>query len=190
MKIGIVIGSNRPGRNADAVKSWLLERTNQYEGDLEFSFVDLADWNLPLFNEPGFPASGQYEHELTKKWSAEVSQYDGFVFVVPEYNRGAPAVLKNAIDYLYNEWAYKPVAFVGYGSAGGAHSIYGLRVVASELNMVDIRKQVTINVWTAVKDGEWIAGDAYDNTLNDTLTQLEWWTKALVDAKKNSAPTS
>lgn len=184
MKIGVILGSTRPGRNGKAVADWFMKQAKGYSADIEFNLVDLADWDLPVFNEAGFPSSGEYQHQHTKDWSKEISQYDGFVYIVTEYNRGMPSAIKNAIDYLYNEWAFKPVGYVGYSSAGAFRTISQLREVAGELNMVDIRKQLSINVWEAVADGQWQAGDTYDKEAKSLLTQLEWWARLLEPARK------
>ena len=102
---------------------------------MSYELVDLAEVNLPMFNEPMPPMMGQYQFDYTKEWSAKIGQYDGFVFVSPEYNAGYPAVLKNAIDYLCNEWADKPVTIVTYGYTGGASANNQLKEVFERLKM-------------------------------------------------------
>ena len=185
MKIGVILGSTRPGRNGEAVAKWFMSQADKYESDTEFELVDLAKWDLPVFNEPGFPASGEYANEKTKEWSQEIAQYDGFIYLVTEYNRGMPAAIKNAIDYLYHEWSFKPVGFVGYSSAGAFRTISQLRDVVGELNMVGIRKQIAINVWEAVADGKWAAGDKHDKEVEGLLGQLEWWARLLKPARES-----
>lgn len=119
VKIGIIVGSTRPGRHARAVADWVLGQTTGRPG-ARYEIIDLADYPLPHLDEPMPPSFGQYQHDHTKAWAATVGGYDGFIFVTPEYNHSTSGVLKNAIDYLYAEWNNKAAAFVAYGSLGGA----------------------------------------------------------------------
>lgn len=105
-RIGIILGSTRPGRVGPQVAQW-IEKSAGAREDANFELVDLADYDLPLFDEPRSPLMGAYEHAHTRAWSARVAELDGFVFVTPEYNRSIPSALKNAIDFLYNEWNNK-----------------------------------------------------------------------------------
>jgi NAD(P)H-dependent FMN reductase len=127
-KVGIIIGSTRPGRLGEQVAQWISDEVSQTPG-IKFSLIDLAAWNLPLFNEPGMPSKGQYTHDYTRKWSKEINAYDAFIFVTPEYNGGYPASMKNAIDYLYKEWTGKPAIIVSYGYGGGEGAAAQLRQV-------------------------------------------------------------
>lgn len=127
-KVGIIIGSTRPGRIGEQVAQWILGEVSQTPG-LRFNLIDLAVWNLPLFNEPGMPSKGQYTHDYTHQWSKEISGYDAFIFVTPEYNGGYPASMKNAIDYLYKEWTGKPAIIVSYGYGGGKGAASQLRQI-------------------------------------------------------------
>ena len=122
LQVGIIIGSTRPGRKADAVASWVHEIAKQ-RTDAAFEVVDIADYNLPLLDEPVPPSIGKYSKDHTKKWAAKIATFDAFVFVTPEYNHGTSAALKNAIDFLFAEWNNKAAGFVGYGSAGGVRAI-------------------------------------------------------------------
>ena len=98
-RIGIILGSTRPGRNGEAVAKWVYELA-QKRDDATFELVDVADYNLPLYDEP-FPAMmQQYTKEHTKVWSNKIKEFDGYVFVTAEYNHSIPGALKNAIDYL------------------------------------------------------------------------------------------
>src|SRR5690606_17611436 len=109
----------------------------------EFEIVDIADYNLPLLDEPIPPAMGQYSKEHTKKWAKKIAQFDGFVFVTPEYNHATSGALKNAIDFLYQEWNNKAAGFVSYGSAGGTRAVENLRLIMAELQIADVRSQVS-----------------------------------------------
>lgn len=147
-KIAIIVGSTRPGRNAEKVLAWFMPHTKEIE-NLAFEVIDLKDWPLPFFDEPGYPSQGPsvYEHESTKRWSEKISEFDGFIVLSPEYNHGYSAVLKNAFDYLYKEWNGKPISFVSWGSAaGGSRAVEQLRMVAIELQMLPLREQVVISL--------------------------------------------
>src|SRR5258707_10742585 len=118
IKVGIVVGSTRPGRKAAAVAKWvhdLLKNRN----DAEFEMVDIEDYKLPLLDEPMPPIMHQYGKPHTKAWSEKIASFDAYIFVTPEYNHATSAALKNAIDFLYHEWNNKAAGFVGYGGAGG-----------------------------------------------------------------------
>jgi NAD(P)H-dependent FMN reductase len=112
----VIIGSTRPGRVGGAIAQWFYELARAHEG-FESELVDLAEVNLPLFDEPQHPSRQQYVHEHTKRWSEIVSRADALVFVIPEYNHSINAAIKNAIDYLHVEWRYKPFGLVSYGGA-------------------------------------------------------------------------
>ena len=131
-KIGIIIGSTRPGRIGEQISKWVYKTLSQEQQGLEYELIDLAKINLPFFNEPAIPAMvdpSAYVHEHTKKWSHLIAKLDGFVFVTPEYNGGYPASLKNAIDTLYKEWVGKPAVIVSYGMGGGKFASAQLRQV-------------------------------------------------------------
>lgn len=179
-KIQIIIGSTRTGRVGRQVGEWIYDVAKQ-RPDLEFELVDLADWPLPFLDEPMPPSMGQpYTQEHTKKWSAKVLEADGYIFVTPEYNHGYSAVLKNALDYLNKEWNHKPVAFVSYGSAGGARAVEQLRQVVAELRMTQIRDQVMIRFTREnYKDGKFTDLPDYVDSTKPMLDQLAFWTEAL-----------
>ena len=141
LKIGIIIGSTRPGRNAEQVAKWYYEVAKE-RTDAEFELIDIADYNLPLLDEVLPAGYHQYENEHTKKWAAKIAEFDGFVMVTPEYNHSTSAALKNAIDYLGLEWNNKSVGFVSYGSAMGVRAVEHLRQIVGELQMADVREQV------------------------------------------------
>ena len=122
LRIAIIIGSTRPGRNGEAVAKWVYEIT-QKRNDAEFELVDIKDFNLPLLDEPMPPIMGQYSKPHTKAWAAKIGSFDGYVFVTPEYNHGTSGALKNAIDFLFAEWNNKAAGFVSYGGASGARAV-------------------------------------------------------------------
>jgi NAD(P)H-dependent FMN reductase len=143
LNIAIIIGSTRPNRKSESVARWVHEVASR-RGDARYELVDLRDYDLPLFDEPNVPSRNQYTHQHTRIWSAKIASYDAFVFVTPEYNHGIPAVLKNAIDYLFYEWHDKAAGFVSYGSAGGARAVEQLRLVMGEVHVADVRPQVLL----------------------------------------------
>ncbi|WP_433714385.1 NADPH-dependent FMN reductase [Nocardia sp. CA-084685] len=147
MRIGIIIGSTRPGRNGDRVARWVRDRTVEYAGDTaEFDLVDLQDYQLPLLDEPvpALRAPGQQPH--TRRWAECIGSYDAFIFVTPEYNTAPPASLTNAINFLHREWGGKPVAYVGYGIYGAVMAVQKLRAQAGVLRMADIGPQVALTL--------------------------------------------
>src|ERR1039458_1334934 len=132
-KLQIFIASTRPGRVGLPVANWFVERARQH-GGFEIEVVDLAEVDLPFMDEPNHPAQRQYTKQHTLRWSALVDSADAFVFVMPEYNYGFSAPLKNAIDYLNWEWRYKPVGFVSYGGiAAGTRSVQMIKQVVTAL---------------------------------------------------------
>lgn len=130
----VILGSVRAGRICPTLASWVVG-IGQASTRLRFELVDLADWPLPAGDEPGIPALGAYTQEHTRAWSRRVAGADAFVIVTPQYNWGYPAVLKNAIDHLYKEWAGKPLVIVSYGGHGGDKCAAQLRQVAEGVKM-------------------------------------------------------
>jgi NAD(P)H-dependent FMN reductase len=147
IKIAVIIGSTRPGRVGEAVARWVHEIARK-RSDAEFELVDIADYNLPLLDEPIPPSMGQYSQPHTKVWAAKIGSFDGFVFVTPEYNHGTSGALKNALDYVYREWNNKAAGFVSYGSVGGVRAVEQLRLVMGELQIADVRAQVALSLFT------------------------------------------
>ncbi len=185
LKIGIIVGSTRPGRKSDQVAKWYYDIAKS-RPDAEFEIIDLADVNLPLYDEPLPAGYHDYKNEHTQKWAEKIAQYDGFVIVTAEYNHSVPAVLKNALDYLYLEWNNKAVAFVSYGSSNGVRAVNTLRLVAGELQMADVRQQVMFNIFTDFdENNKFIPGDSKAESVNDQLNQLIPWSKALKSVREN-----
>jgi NAD(P)H-dependent FMN reductase len=147
IKIAIILGSTRPNRNGEAVAKWVYELSKSRD-DAEFQLVDLKDFDLPLLDEPAPPSMGQYTKPHTKKWAETIASFDAYVFVTPEYNHSTPGALKNAIDFLYKEWNNKSAGFVGYGSVGAVRAIEHLRLIMAELQIADVRAQVSLSLIT------------------------------------------
>lgn len=178
VKIAIIIGSTRPGRKGEAVAKWVLEHASK-RTDATFEIVDIAEANLPLLDEPMPAIVGKYAHEHTKAWSRKIAPYDSFVFVIPEYNHGLPAALKNAIDYLYAEWVNKAAGIVSYGAIGGARAAEQLRLVLAQLQLADVQGQVMLSLNTDF-DGNTPKPAAHQEKALDTmLNQVVAWAKAL-----------
>jgi NAD(P)H-dependent FMN reductase len=150
-KIAIIVGSTRPGRNAEAVACWVYELA-KLRRDCSVELVDIQDFNLPLLDEPLPPLFGQYEKPHTLTWSARVATFDGFVFVTPEYNHSVPGALKNAVDFLYREWNDKAAGVVSYGATGGTRAVDHLRLMLAELQVATVRAEVNLSLGADFED--------------------------------------
>jgi NAD(P)H-dependent FMN reductase len=140
----IIIASTRPGRVGLPIGRWVRDRAVEH-GAFDVELLDLAEVNLPFLDEPKHPRFGEYLHQHSKDWSATISRGDAFVFVMPEYNHGYNAPLKNAIDYLYGEWQHKPVGFVSYGGvAAGTRAVQAIKTVLAALKMTPAVESVPI----------------------------------------------
>ena len=186
MKIGIVLGSTRPGRAGDQVARWVHERAAR-RGDAGFALIDLRDHPLPHLEEPpGF--SGEYRDERTRAFAAAVAACDGFVLVTPEYNHSVPGVLKNALDHVYVEWNNKAAGFVSYGGVGGARSVEQLRLVCGALQLADVAAQVTLPLATEFENREvFRPGDHQLAALDTLLDQVVAWSAALAPLRTREA---
>jgi NAD(P)H-dependent FMN reductase len=183
-RIAIIIGSTRPGRNGEAVARWVYEIASK-RSDAEYELVDIAEFNLPLLDEPVPPTMGQYTKEHTKAWSAKIASFDGFVFVTPEYNHATSGALKNAIDFLYNEWTNKAAGFVGYGSVGGSRAVENLRLILSELQIAHVRNQVALSLFTDFENySVFKPASHHEPLVNNMLDQVVAWSGALKPLRK------
>ena len=145
-KVQIIVGSTRPGAIGPSIGKWFYDLSKKVETNLDFELINLADWNLPMYDEPVPPRAGNYQHQHTKDWSRKVSEADAYIFVTPEYNNGYPASLKNAIDYLYNEWTGKPAAILSYGFRYGKTAAVQLRQVLEKIGMKVIDDEINIQL--------------------------------------------
>ena len=185
IKVAIIIGSTRPGRKGEAVARWVHEHA-QKRTDAEFELVDIKDFNLPLLDEPVPPSMAQYSQPHTKVWSAKIQTFDAFVFVTPEYNHGPSGALKNAIDFLYREWNNKAAGFVSYGSAGGTRAVEQLRLVMGELQVADVRAQVTLSLATDFENySVFKPAERHEKSLNTVFDQVIAWGGALKSLRKS-----
>jgi len=179
LRIGIILGSTRPGRNGDQVARWVLDQAAK-RGTATYELVDLADFHLPNIDEVAHPATGVYANAGTQRWSETVASYDGYVIVTPEYNHSTSGALKNALDFVYREWNDKAVGFVGYGAMGGQRAVEHLRLIAGELKMADVRQQVGVSLMTDFENRSTMKPVPHlEPGLEILLDQVESWSAAL-----------
>ena len=179
IRIGVIVGSTRPGRKALDVASWVMEIAS-LRSDAAYELVDIQEFNLPLLDEPVPPSMGQYSKPHTIAWAEKIATYDGFVFVTPEYNHGTSGALKNAIDFLFAEWNNKAAGFVGYGSAGGARAVESLRLVMGELKIADVRSQVMLSLFSDFENyTTFKPGKHHEKSVTTMLDELVSWSGAL-----------
>lgn len=185
ISLKIIIASTRPGRKGPAIAAWIFEWCKK-NSLFSTEVLDLVEINLPFLDEPKPARLKEYTNEHTKSWSREIDNSDAFIIVTPEYNHGYPASLKNAMDFLYWEWNYKPVAFVSYGGvAGGTRAVQQLHQVATSLNMMPLPESVCIPAFTKYIDnkGTFIAEDWLVISAETMLTELMKWAEILTDMR-------
>ena len=179
LKIGVILGSTRPGRNGKAIADWVVAKAADRTA-ASYELIDLADYPLPHLDEPMPPSMGQYAGEHTKQWAKTIAAYDAFVFITPEYNHSTSGVLKNAIDYLKAEWANKAAGFVAYGAAGGARAVEHLRGILSELEIAHVRQSLLFSLYTDFENfSVFKPGPQHEAAANTLFTQLEAWAGAM-----------
>ncbi len=190
LNIKIITGSTREGRFSDKAAAWISDELAKQD-HLSVEILDLRDYEMPLFNEKITPSSKTepYQNEAVKRFTSKINESDAFIIVAPEYNHSVPGVLKNALDWVYQEWHKKPVAFIGYGTAGGARSIEHLRMIAIELQMAPIRDAIHINgeSYFPISAGKGSIDELfanYEHKAEKMITQLIWWAKALKNARE------
>lgn len=173
MKLLVILASTRPGRAGPAVASWFLDQVGTEHG-FEVEIADLAEVDLPLLDEPHHAAEGRYTRDHTRAWSARVAAADAFVLVMPEYNVGFTAPLKNALDYLHHEWTHKPVGFVSYGmTSGGMRAVEMIKPVVVSLKMVPVHDSVTVHLRQRLDDSGVLHPDAVmEQAASELLAQI------------------
>jgi NAD(P)H-dependent FMN reductase len=180
-QLNIIIASTRPGRVGPTFARWLTYFAKQH-GRFDPVLVDLADFNLPLFDEPKHPRLGQYENGHTKAWSQSVDAADAFVFVTPEYNYFAPPALVNAISYLSREWQYKPAGFLSYGGiSAGLRAVQAEKQLLSTLKVVPIPEGVPLPNFPQFlsEDGAFVPTEIVSTGAKTMLDELHRWSEAL-----------
>jgi NAD(P)H-dependent FMN reductase len=186
--IAVIATSTRPGGRSREIAEWVLAEAKS-RTDAEFELVDLVDFGLPNLDEPVPASAGQpYANAHTRAWSAAVDRFDGFVFVVPEYNHSIPGALKNAIDFLYAEWNNKAAGFVGYGATEGVRAVEQLRLIAAEVQLADVRNQVGLSYYHDFENFSAFAPlPLRTDQLTGLLDQLVAWSSALRPLRGNDS---
>jgi NAD(P)H-dependent FMN reductase len=188
LKIAVIIGSTRPGRVGEQVAKWVLDQAS-VRSDADFELIDLLDFNLPHLDEAYPPSMGQYSQDHTKDWSSKIAGFDGYIFVTPEYNHSTSGALKNAIDFLYKEWNNKAAGLVSYGAAGGTRAAEHLRLILGELQIADVRQQVSFSLATDFENySTFTPADGHAGNLSVLLDQLVSWTAALQGVRNAAEP--
>jgi NAD(P)H-dependent FMN reductase len=174
VKIGIVLGSTRPGRVGTTVAEWVAKQAVTRES-ADYELVDVADFDLDLLNEPAVPgaADRHYENEKTQVWSRAVDELDGFIFVTPEYNHSVPAAMKNAFDVLGPEWQKKSIAFVAYGADGGVRSVEHWRSITANMSMLGARTQLSLSLFTDFGEHGFVPTDRREHELTGLFDEVE-----------------
>ena len=183
----IISASTRPGRKGILVAAWVHELALK-STDFTVELLDLAEINLPFLDEPEHPRLKKYTHEHTKRWSRIIEGADCLIFVTPEYNFGYPASLKNALDFLFQEWNYKPVGFVSYGGlSGGTRSVQQLKQVVTAQKMMPVAESVNIPFFTKyINDDKFTGDEALVKSVDIMLAELLKWTVALYPLRKQA----
>jgi len=189
LAVSVIVGSTRQGRFSEKPAQWILGHVKKREG-VDAKLLDLRDFPMPFFDQavpPAMPGRAPYEHDVVKRWTAEIARSDAFIIVAPEYNYGPSAVLKNALDWVYPEWNRKAIAFVSYGSMSGARAVQQLRQTATELQLAPIRSGVYIppaTLWAHFQGGDDASGLAQlDDAAKTMIDDLLWWAAALKTAR-------
>lgn len=190
IRVAIIVGSTRPGRNGKAVADWVYRIAIQRR-DAEYKLVDIADFELPLLDETIPPRMGQYSKTHTKVWAAEIDSFDAFVFVTPEYNHSTSAALKNAIDYLFREWHNKAAGFVSYGADKGVRAVEHLRQILGEVAIADVRAKVALSLRSDFENfSTFKPRDFHIPLLNAMLDEVVVWGEALSTVRNKNTFTS
>ena len=181
LKLHTIICSTRPGRVGPSVARWFHDFAVRH-GQFDAILVDLADFNLPVYDEPNHPVLQKYEHEHTKKWAASVAAADAYAFVTPEYNYGPPPSFVNALNYVYREWNYKPCGFVSYGGvSGGLRAVQMEKLLVTTLKMMPMYEGVTAPMVATLLDESrnFKSNALIDKSAQQMLDELLKWATAL-----------
>lgn len=184
-QLRIIITSTRPGRKSPDFANWILEEAKKHP-QFEAKIIDLAEVNLPFFDEPLHPVMRKYEHQHTKDWSAMVDKADAFIFVTPEYNYGFTGVFKNAIDYLHHEWKHKPAGILSYGGASaGTRAAQMMKQVLTTLSIMPLNEAVSVPMFPQFfnDEGIFIPNETLEKSAAAMLTALVKWTKAMKELR-------
>jgi len=179
VKLQVIVGSTRPHRVGKGVAEWVYEAAKE-RNDIEVELVDVADFDLPLLDEPMPPSLNQYTKEHTRQWAVKIDEADGYIFVTGEYNHSVPGALKNAIDFLYKEWNNKAAGFVSYGSNSGSRAVEHLRGIMGEIQIADVREQLLLSLMNDFENYHTFQPtEAHAQKLNTVIDQIVNWAEAL-----------
>lgn len=181
LRLNVIIGSTRPGRIGPKVAEWFQGFAVEH-GRFDPKLVDLAKFELPVYDEPKHPRLQQYEHAHTKRWAESVASADAFVFVTPEYNYFAPPALVNAISYLSKEWAYKPAGLLSYGGvSGGLRAAQAEKLLLTSLKVMPIPEGVPVQMVSQYvgEDGVFRPSEQIASGAKAMLDELHRWAEAL-----------
>lgn len=182
MELNVIITSTSPGRIGKAIGDWFFDHARANPAGFDaVVLTDLAELDLPLYNEPKHPRAQDYQHEKTREWSRIVARSDAFVFVLPEYNMTAPPSFFNAVDYLFVEWAHKVAGFVSYGGiSGGMRAVQSAKPILTAVGVMPITAQVTMpGVFSHLDDGRLTPTDPMIEGANAMIPELAKWAGAL-----------
>lgn len=180
-KLHVIITATRPSRVGPTFGRWIAHYAKEH-GAFDTTLVDLADFNLPVFDEPHHPRMGKYEQEATRKWSETIKAADAYVFVMPEYNYFPPASFVNAFTFLSQEWAYKVAGFVSYaGVSGGTRAVQIAKGLCNGLKMVTPPEGVAIPNFATQLDAnkEFMPNDLNRGSAKAMLDEMLKWDRAL-----------
>lgn len=180
-KIKIITSTNRSVGKGRIIANW-IESIVKEDANFEVEILDLNEINLPFMNEPHHPMAQNYQFEHTKQWSRKIDEADAFIIVLGEYNYGFPAPIKNALDYLFKEWQYKPVGLVSYGGiSGGLRATQMLKPVLTTLGMMPLTQQVTLPFFSRDIDENDLfqANESVVRSAHTMLTEIKKWSKSL-----------
>jgi NAD(P)H-dependent FMN reductase len=191
VKIAVILGTTREGRFGEKPARWIFGELEKKSG-VKAEFLDLRDYPMPFFDQPVSPGwiTEPYKNEAVARWTKKIAAQDGFIVVAPEYNRSVAGVMKNAFDWVYNEWNRKPIGFVGYGAIGGGRSIEHMRSIAIELQMAPVRTAVHLPVdlyMSMMKDEAPVDPARFapvQQAADTMIDQLVWWATTLKDARE------
>lgn len=192
LNIAVILGTTRRGRFGEKPARWIFGQLQKRKG-VHAEFLDLRDYPMPFFDEPVSPGwiTEPYKNEAVAGWTKKIAAQDGVIVVAPEYNRSVAGVMKNAFDWVYNEWNRKPIGFVGYGAIGGGRAIEHMRTIAVELQMAPVRTAVHLPVdlyMSMMKEEAPVDPSRFvvvQQAADTMIDQVIWWASALKDARES-----
>lgn len=183
----IISSTVRPGRKGPIVAAWIAEKARKH-GNFNVEVLDLGEINLPMMNERNHPSQKKYEHNHTKEWSAKIEEADAFIFVTAEYDFNYPAPLRNALEYLVQEWAYKAAGIVSYGGvSAGTRAANNLKGDLSVFKMVPLTEMVNFPFFQQnINDQNVLEANEVSHKAADAMLKaIIRWTKGLKIIKED-----